>query len=48
MRMPDLSVKAMSDALKISNVRLPSEPGEMSMLPMWEVMPNRASVVLPS
>jgi len=48
MRIPALRTKEASEALKISKVRFPTDPGEMNMLPMCEVMPTLASVVDPS
>ena len=48
MRIPAFKTNGLSEALKISRVRFPSDPGETSMLPMCVVMPMRASVVEPS
>jgi len=47
-RIPALSANDLSEALKISSVRFPSEQGEINMLPICdEVIPTRARVVDP-
>ncbi len=48
MRIPDFKTNEESEALKISNVRFPTDPGEMNMLPICEMIPTRARVVDPS